>query len=201
MADSMGDVGFLFANALDPVCRFQWKSMRCEPRSLCRMSCSRLDMLLMQPGACACVARLPPPPPSPPPSPPPPPPPPPLPEPAVSPPDSPPPLGSSSWLPTEVPAHLHRCVEGRCELREPPLPPDVTASELNSTPDDSKPTRLHMLGRLAFVAVALLATVAVVLALLRRLRPLLVRWLGAVSQEEMQAMQEAVQALSARAAG
>ena len=58
-----------------------------------------------------------------------------------------------------------------------------------------------MLGRLAFVAVALLATVAVVLALLRRLRPLLVRWLGAVSQEEMQAMQEVVQALSARAAG
>ena len=58
-----------------------------------------------------------------------------------------------------------------------------------------------MLGRLAFVAVALLATVAVVLALLRRLCPLLVRWLGAVSQEEMQAMQEAVQALSARAAG
>lgn len=57
-----------------------------------------------------------------------------------------------------------------------------------------------MLGRLAFVAVTLLATVAVMFAL-RRLRPLLVRWLGAVSQQEMQAMQGAVQALSARAAG
>eukprot|EP00964_Phaeocystis_antarctica_P081865 scaffold51259_cov60-Phaeocystis_antarctica.AAC.3 len=198
----MGDVGFLFANALDPVCRFQWKSMRCEPRSLCRMSCSRLDMLLMQPGACACAARRlpPPPPPSPPP-----PPPPPLPEPDPSPPDSPPPLASSlqseGWVPTEVPAHLHRCVEGRCELREPPLPPDVTASKLDSTPDDSKPTHLHMLGRLAFVAAVLLATVALVLAVLGRLRPLLVRWLGAVSQEEMQEMEEAVQALSVSAAG
>ena len=61
--------------------------------------------------------------------------------------------------------------------------------------------RLHMLGRLAFVAAVLLATVALVLAVLGRLRPLLVRWLGAVSQEEMQEMEEAVQALSVSAAG
>jgi hypothetical protein len=58
-----------------------------------------------------------------------------------------------------------------------------------------------MLGRLACVAAVLLATVAAVLALLDRLRPLLVRWLGAVPQEEMQAIEEAVHALSARAAG
>ena len=100
-----------------------------------------------------------------------------------------------------MPAHLHRCVEGRCELREPPLLPDVTASKLDSTPNDSKPTHIRMLGRLACVAAVLLATVAAVLALLGRLRPLLVRWLGAVPQEEMQAMEEAVHALSARAAG
>ena len=199
----MGDaVGFLFANASlsVPACRFAWKSMRCEPRSLCRMSCSRLDMLLMQPGACSCMARNLPPPQPPPPPPPPPPSPPPLPEPDASPPDSPPPPVSEVW--TEVPAHLvgrlHRCnAEGRCELREPPLPPDVIASEPDSMPDGSRAARPHVLGRLALAAVLL----AAVLAVLGRLRPLLVQWLGAVSQEEMQEMQEAVHALSARTAG
>ena len=111
---------------------------------------------------------------------------------------------SEGW--TEVPAHLvgrlHRCnAEGRCELRESPLPPDVTASEPDSMPDGSKAARPHVLGRLAFMAAVLLAGVAVVLAVLGRLRPLLVRWLGAVSQEEMHEMQEAVHALSARTAG
>ena len=86
-------------------------------------------------------------------------------------------------------------------MRESPLPPDVTASEPDSMPDGSNAARPHVLRRLAFMAAVLLAGVAVVLAVLGRLRPLLVRWLGAVSQEEMHEMQEAVHALSARTAG
>ena len=103
---------------------------------------------------------------------------------------------SQTWKGTSAIAwrvmYLQRCVRIRF---------DAAGKYVKTMPDGSKAARPHVPGRLAFVAAVLLAGVAVVLAVLGRLRPLLVRWLGAVSQEEMQEMQEAVHALSARTAG